>query len=203
MTTPQEQPTADIEEMPRDHHTCPIWVGYLLASPLRKLAESPDTILGPFVEPGMTVVDVGCAMGFHSLPLARMVGDKGRVVCVDIQARMLKNLERRARRRKLDHIIETRKSTQEDLGLGDLEGAVDLALAANVVHETAYPRRFLTRVRELLRPASKLLLVEPKGHVSDQAFDATRRLAQDVGFSEIELKQHRRSKALILQSPMM
>lgn len=200
MTTPQQRPGAAFDEAPREHHTCPFWVGYLLASPLRKLGENPEKILAPVVAPGMTVVDVGCAMGFYSLPLARMVGDQGRVVCVDIQERMLKNLEKRARRRKLDHIIEARKSTQEDLCLGDLEGTVDLALAANVAHETAYPRRFLTQIHESLRPEGKLLLLEPRGHVSEQAFDATRRLAQDVGFSEIEHKQLMRSKILILQN---
>ena len=77
--------TAGVEEKPRDHHVCPWWIGYLIASHLRKLGENPDTILGPLVEPGMTVVDVGCAMGFFSLPLARMVGESGRVLCVDVQ----------------------------------------------------------------------------------------------------------------------
>ena len=84
----------EIEESPRGHHVCPWWVGYLIASPLRKLGENPDTILAPLVEPGMTTVDIGCAMGFFSLPLARMVGGSGRVVCVDVQERMLAWRER-------------------------------------------------------------------------------------------------------------
>lgn len=201
MTTAQERPIADLEETPRDHHTCPFWVGYLLASPLRKLGENPDSILAPWAAPGMTALDVGCAMGFFSLPLARLVGDDGRVICVDIQSRMLRKLERRARRRKLDHIIETRESSQEDLGLDDLEAAVDLALAAHVVHETAYPRRFLSKIRGALRPGGRLLLLEPRGHVSERAFEETRQLALELGFSEVERRQQRRSRVLVLQRP--
>jgi len=55
---------------------CPVWVGYLLASPIRKLFQNPPKILSPYVENGMKVLDIGCVMGFFSLPLARMVGSK-------------------------------------------------------------------------------------------------------------------------------
>jgi cyclopropane fatty-acyl-phospholipid synthase-like methyltransferase len=37
-------------------------------------------MLGPYVKPGMTVLDVGCGMGFFSIGMARMVGDEGRVI---------------------------------------------------------------------------------------------------------------------------
>jgi len=46
-------------ETPGHPHVCPVWVGYLLASPLRKLLQNPDKILAPYVKPGMTVLDVG------------------------------------------------------------------------------------------------------------------------------------------------
>jgi 2-polyprenyl-3-methyl-5-hydroxy-6-metoxy-1,4-benzoquinol methylase len=193
--------TPEIEEKAREHHLCPWWVGYLIASPLRKLGENPDTILEPLVEPGMTTVDVGCAMGFFSLPLARMVGESGRVVCVDVQTRMLATLERRARRKGLDHIIETRLATQEDLGLDDLEGAADLLLAIHVLHETAYPRRFLSRCFETLRPGGKLLVIEPKGHVSEEDFEESRSLAIEVGFSDLEQPDLRKSRGLVLAKP--
>ena len=193
--------TAEIEDKPRDHHVCPWWVGYLIASPLRKLGENPDTILEPLVEPGMTAVDIGSAMGFFSLPLARMVGDSGRVVCVDVQERMLATLERRARRKGLEQIVETRLATQEDLGLEDLEGGADLLLAIHVLHETAYPRRFLTRCLETLRPGGKLLVIEPKGHVSDEEFETSRLQAIAVGFLELEPRELKKSRGLLFAKP--
>jgi 2-polyprenyl-3-methyl-5-hydroxy-6-metoxy-1,4-benzoquinol methylase len=192
---------AEIEESPRNHHVCPWWVGYLIANPLRKLGENPETILSPLVEPGITAVDIGCGMGFFSLPLARMIGGSGRVVCVDVQERMLATLERRARRRDLDQIVETRLATQEDLGLEDLEGQADLLLAIHVLHETAYPRRFLGRCLEILRTGGKLLVIEPRGHVSDEDFEASRLLAVDVGFSGLENQTLKRSRGLVLEKP--
>lgn len=75
---------------------CPPWVGYLLVNPVRKLLENPDKIMGRFVREGMVVLEPGCGMGYFTLPLARMVGQKGRVVAVDIEPKMLSMLARRA-----------------------------------------------------------------------------------------------------------
>jgi 2-polyprenyl-3-methyl-5-hydroxy-6-metoxy-1,4-benzoquinol methylase len=186
-------------EPPRKHHVCPWWVGYLLLIPLRKLSENPQTILAPLARPGMTAIDIGCAMGYFSLPLARMVGDSGRVVCVDLQQRMLTALSRRARRQGLDRIIETRLCTQATLGLGDLAGQADLVLAVHVVHEAAHPRSFLAQCYEVLRPGGTLLLVEPKGHVSSAELASTRELATDLGFSVASNAATRRSWSLVLE----
>jgi 2-polyprenyl-3-methyl-5-hydroxy-6-metoxy-1,4-benzoquinol methylase len=196
--TSSPQPV-EIDEAPREHHVCPWWVGYLIMSPLRRIGENPDTILRGLVTPGMTAVDIGCGMGFFSLPLARMVGAEGKVVGVDVQPKMLSSLRRRARRKGLDRIIETRIATQEDLCLDDLSSQVDLVLAVHVVHETAYPRRFLTRCHDALRPGGKLLMIEPKGHVDDEEFEASGNLALEVGFSEVERHGLSRSRSLVLE----
>jgi len=52
-------------------------------------------MLLPYVKTGMTILDVGCAMGFFSLPMAKMVGSTGRVICVDLQEKMIKTLNKK------------------------------------------------------------------------------------------------------------
>jgi len=68
---------------------CPWWLGYLLASPIRRLLHNPTRILTPFVRPGMTVLEPGPGMGYFTLELARLVGTSGRVVAVDVQPKMI------------------------------------------------------------------------------------------------------------------
>jgi len=75
---------------------CPWWLGYLLASPVRRLLQDPRKLLGPYVREGMTVLEPGPGMGFFTLEIARLVGPSGRVVAVDIQPRMLSSLRRRS-----------------------------------------------------------------------------------------------------------
>jgi len=152
---------------------CPWWLGWILASPVRKLFQDPARILAPYLRPGMTALEPGPGMGFFTLELARRVGPAGRVIAVDLQPQMLAGLRRRAERAGLLARIETRLATPEALGLGDLAGAVDFALAFAVVHELPDQARFFAEIRAALAPGGTVLFAEPAGHVKEPEFEAS------------------------------
>jgi 2-polyprenyl-3-methyl-5-hydroxy-6-metoxy-1,4-benzoquinol methylase len=179
--------------------TCPVWVGYLLASPVRRLFQRPEQILGLHVREGMTVLDIGCAMGFFSLPLARLVGPTGRVVCVDLQEKMLHALRKRARKAGLEARIEARQSSRDSLGLGDIHEQIDFALAFAVVHELADPSNFFRETHAALKPGTRLLVAEPSGHVSSAAFNASLGLARECGFATVAAPPIARSHVALLE----
>ena len=79
-------------------HICPWWGGYFIDNPDPPTFPQPREIVAPYVKPGMTVMDVGCGMGFCSIAMARVVGDSGQVIAVDLQQRMLDVLRQRATR---------------------------------------------------------------------------------------------------------
>lgn len=163
------------------HRVCPWWIGYFLASPLRKLRQDPHAILSPLVAEGMTVLEPGPGMGFFTLELARLVGTAGRVVAVDVQPRMLAALRRRAGRRALEGRIETRQVAGESLGIADLAGRVDFVLAFAMVHEVPDAARFFAEVAGSLKRGARVLLAEPRGRVNPEAFAATLDLAAAHG----------------------
>jgi ubiquinone/menaquinone biosynthesis C-methylase UbiE len=163
---------------------CPFWVGYLLLNPLRKLLENPDKILGQFVREGMIVLEPGCGMGYFTLPLARMVGPRGRVIAVEVQVKMLSALERRARKANLLDRIELRQIGAEGLGVEDLFGQVDFAVAIHMVHEVPEQAFFFAEVWKTLKPGGKLLVIEPKGHVSEAKSEQTLTAAENAGFRQ-------------------
>jgi len=168
---------------------CPVWVGYFLASPVRKLFQNPKKILSPYVENGMKVLDIGCAMGFFSLPLAQMVGSKGKVICVDVQEKMIRSLEKRAQKAGLSNRIETRICHHDSLGLDDLTEEIDFALASAVVHEIPDASRFFSEIYQTMKPNGKILVIEPKGHVSEKHFEITVSAAEQKGFKIVERPQ--------------
>jgi len=170
----------------RWHEVCPPWLGYLLASPVRKLWQDPHTILSPHVTAGMTVLEPGPAMGFFTLELARLVGSSGKVVAVDLQARMLERLQRRAARRGLHDRIEPRLATAEGLGIADLAGRVDFALLFAMVHEVPDRERLFGQVGAAVRSGGRALLAEPRGHVSEELFAKMLQLAADNGLRPID-----------------
>ena len=155
----------------------------LLTGPLRPLLDRPARWLRPYVAPGMTVLDVGCGEGHHSLAMARLVGAEGRVVAVDLRADALAVLERRAARARLAGWIEPRRCTAEDLGVADLAGRVDLAPAVYVLHHAADPARLVGEVHRVLRPGGTFLVVEPGHHASPAEQAGVESLARAAGFA--------------------
>jgi SAM-dependent methyltransferase len=160
---------------------CPWWLGYVIAAPWRRLWQDPRTLLHPFIAEGMTVLEPGPGMGFFTLEAARLVGPNGHVVAVDIQPRMLETLRRRAVKAGLLARIDARLSQGDGMGVDDLEGRVDFVLAFAVVHELPDAGRFFSEAHDVMKPKARLLLVEPRMHVSETAFAATLRLAEGAG----------------------
>jgi ubiquinone/menaquinone biosynthesis C-methylase UbiE len=180
---------------------CPIWVGHLLASPLRKLLQDPRKILAPHLHEGMTALDVGCAMGFFSLPMAALVGPTGKVVCADLQEGMLEALKRRARKAGLAERLEIRLCTPDTMNLGGWEGRVDFALAFAVAHEVPDQARFFAEIQAVLKPAGSLLLAEPKGHVRPADFEQTLVAAAAAGLTPTGAPETHRSYTALLRKP--
>ncbi|MDY6881403.1 MAG: class I SAM-dependent methyltransferase [Desulfatiglans sp.] len=180
---------------------CPVWIGYFLSSPMRKLFQNPYTILGPYVRNGIKVLDIGCAMGFFSLPLARMVGMDGQVICVDVQERMIQSLEKRARKAGLTHRIQTRTCPNTSLGLHDLAGEIDFALAFAMAHEAPDISSLFSEMHEALREKGRALIAEPKGHVTEKDFETTVSIAEQCGFIGVKRPDITRSRAILLEKP--
>lgn len=177
---------------------CPYWVGYILASPLRRFLHNPDRILASLVGSGMTVLDVGPAMGFFTLPIARMVGPDGQVVCVDLQEKMLQALRKRAAAAGLSDRIVARACQPSSLGLEDFAGRIDFVLAFAVVHELPDTPRFFVEVSGALKPTGRCLVAEPKGHVSLQEFEAMLAAAGRAGLRVIQRPDIVRCRAALL-----
>jgi ubiquinone/menaquinone biosynthesis C-methylase UbiE len=147
----------------------------------------------------MRAMDIGPGMGFFSLPMARMVGPQGRVICVDVQPKMLDALLRRARRANLADRIETRTADALSLGGADLTGTIDFVLAFAVVHETGDAAGFFKEVHRVLKPGGRALFAEPPGHVSQGAFEASVRAAEAGGLVRTAGQKVARSHATLLE----
>jgi ubiquinone/menaquinone biosynthesis C-methylase UbiE len=163
-------------------HVCPWWIGYFLASPVRRLVQKPESIVGSFVKKDMCVLEIGPGMGFFTLPMARIVGPSGKVVAVDIQERMLRGLRKRAARAGLADGIDCRPATPDSLRVEDLRGSVDFALALAVVHEVSDKRRMFEEIHAAMKPGGKVLVADPRAHFSRGAFDNALSLAEAAGF---------------------
>ena len=180
------------------NYLCPAWAGYFLANRFRMLLQNPYKIVAPYVREGMTVLDFGSAMGFFSLRMAKIVGPEGKVVCVDVQPKMLRVLRGRAAEAGLSQRMEIHLSSENSIGLKGCENRFDFALAFAVMHEVEDPARILAEIHTSLKVGAPLLLAEPRGHVSASDFERTIALALAAGFVDTAHPEIRLSHAAIL-----
>lgn len=153
-----------------------------LDNPIRRLIHNPKKILDGFVEKGQTVLDMGCGPGFFSIAMAEMVGETGKVIAIDLQDEMLQILIKKAAQKGLESRIIACNSNLNWTGISD---KVDFALAFYMVHEVPDARTLLEKIASVLKPEGKLLIVEPKFHVSASDFNRTVAAAKMACFEPI------------------
>lgn len=109
------------------------------------------------LKPGMVVCDMGSGNGYHSLMMAKKVGEEGKVVAVDIQPEMLRLLKARARAAGLEN-IETTESAVHDPKLPP--NTFDFILLVDVYHEFSHPEQMLAGMLQSLKNDGQIVLVE-------------------------------------------
>lgn len=182
----------------KEHHVFPWWAGYLLISPFRKWRMNPEKLLKKFITPGMNILDAGCAMGFFSLPMATITGDKGKVFCIDPQLRMLAVLDKRAQKKKLNNIITTRECSFGSLMLEDLSNQIDFAFSFAVLHEVTDKSRFINEIFTTVKSNGTFLIGEP--HViTETEFQGELEIITQEGFLVEEQFTNRKNHFAIIR----
>lgn len=159
-------------------HVCPWWLAYTFDHRLRRLVHNPQQLFGKYVGSGMTVVDLGCGLGFNTIGMAKLVGDKGRVVGLDIQRKLLIGMMRRAEKVGLEKRIEPHLAKVNDLCL---HVNARFILAFFMVHEVPDADRLSAQVVENLAENGRFMMVEPPLHVSGKDFQKSIVLAETAG----------------------
>ena len=184
--------------MPDNNHVCPWWMGYFLVNPMRRLRQNPDDIVSPYVKEGMRVVEVGPGMGYFTIPMARLVGDEGKVTAIDIQERMLSALEKRAKRAGVRQRIELKLAAPDSLRL---DGTIlyDFALAFGVVHEVPDQAVFFRELSAALKPQAMMLMADPSSRFPREHYERALSIAGEAGFRKIDEPKIWKSTTALLQ----
>lgn len=179
-------------------HVCPWWLAYTFDNPLRRIFHKPEEMFSPYLKKGMTAIDLGCGMGYFSIGMAKLVGETGKIISVDLQQQMLDTLRKRAEKAGVASRITTRLCEENNIGNHE---TVDFALAFWMAHETPDALNFFKQVHALLKKSGKLLLAEPKGHVSFSEFKETVSMADKAGFKFIDSPMISLSHSALFEKP--
>jgi precorrin-6B methylase 2 len=131
--------------------------GWLERKERDKEEEPAKLLLALDLKPGMVVADVGAGSGFHSFLMAPLVGEKGKVLAVDIQPQMLALIREKAKKHKITN-VEPVRGTDTDPKLP--ANGVDLILMVDVYHEFSHPYEMAEKMVAALKPGGRLVFVE-------------------------------------------
>jgi len=91
--------------------------------------EAPNILkrIKPYIQPGQVIADIGCGWGYYTFLLADMVGEQGKVYCVDLGDRCIQSIQNKAIR-KGNANITGQVATAADLDFMN-ENSVDFVFA--------------------------------------------------------------------------
>lgn len=178
-----------------NQHVCPHRFAFMLDNWFRKLFQNPRRIVGEFIQEGDTVIDLGCGPGFFTVEMAKLVGEKGSVIAVDLQEEMLAAVRRKAARSGVSHRLAFHRCDADAIGL---DRRVDFILAFYMLHETPDAKKTLQELKQMLKPGGRILVVEPKFHVSKAKFASMRQVAERLGYRVVGSPSKKGGWAMLL-----
>jgi len=109
------------------------------------------------LKPGMAVADVGAGTGPFTRLFAEKVGEKGRVLAVDVSRDFLKHIANESRKLGQKQ-VETVLGSQDATNLKP--SSVDLVFICDVYHHFEEPEKMLASIHQALRPGGTFVLIE-------------------------------------------
>jgi protein-L-isoaspartate O-methyltransferase len=155
-----------------------------LERPEREREEQPTKLMEALqIKPGDVVVDLGAGSGYFTFRLAEKVGEKGKVLAVDIQPEMLDIIRQRMKSRKITQ-IEPILGEEMDPKL-PAEG-VDMIMMVDVYHEFSHPYEMTEKMVKALKPGGRLVFVEYRKEDPKVAIKLVHKMTQKQVIKEME-----------------
>ena len=149
----------DEQRFPKPHrHVAPIVGDAFSTEDARdRLGEAEQVMELAAVKPGMWVADVGAGEGYYTVRLAPAVGPRGRVLAEDIIADTRDRLVQRVQRERLDNVAVLLGKPDDPMLPPH---SFDRIFLVHMYHEVQSPYAFLWNLREGLKPAGEVVVVD-------------------------------------------
>ncbi|MCL2157581.1 MAG: class I SAM-dependent methyltransferase [Methanobrevibacter sp.] len=168
----------------------------MLESKFRRMFQNPKKILKPYITKEMSVLDVGCGPGYFTVEIAKLIGNSGNVLAADLQEEMILKLKNKVKNTNIQDKINFHKCEKDRLGLSD---DFDFILVFYMLHEVPNQRKFLKELFTHLKSNGKILISEPKFHVSKKDFEKSLNIIDEIGFKIVENPSIFLSRSVVIQ----
>lgn len=124
----------------------------------RRLLPPEETLIKLGLQQGDIMADIGCGIGYFSIPAYKIVGEMGKIFAMDILPEMLQAVEININKYNIVSNIKTLLTTENNLKLED--NTISFAFISNVLHEALDKEKLLNEIRRILSPKGRLAIIE-------------------------------------------
>lgn len=123
----------------------------------RKLLPPEQTLINLDLHDGDIMADIGCGIGYFTIPASKIVGENGKIFAMDILHEMLQDVEMKIKENNISN-IETILTEENDLKLED--NKVTIAFISFALHETHEKETFLKEIKRIISPKGRIAIIE-------------------------------------------
>ena len=128
------------------------------------------------LEPGDVGADIGCGIGYFTIPAAKMVGEEGKVFALDISEEMLMDVKNRSAVEGIGN-LELLKVEENQLSLAS--DSTTFVFLAFVLHEVPELKAYLLQVIRILKSGGRIAIIEWQKRDMPMGPPVKHRLAQE------------------------
>ena len=141
----------------------PQFLANVIDNPFRRIIQPPaETADRHGISEGMTILEVGPGNGTYTTAAAQKVGSSGKLITIDIEPKIIANIQKNIKNSGLNH-IEARLADVYELPFSD--NYFDLIYMIAVIGEIPSPEKAIREFHRTLSPTGTLvfseLLIDP------------------------------------------
>lgn len=149
----------------------------LVSDKRKEILPAKKTLIDLGLKNGDTIADIGCGIGYFTIPASEIVGPEGRVYAMDISSDMLNELKKIIKGKDIFN-IEVIKTTENNLLIADK--TVNFAFICNVLHEVDDLNSTLKEIKRIVFANGKIAIIEWKKIKSDFGPPVSDRLESSI-----------------------
>ena len=140
------------------HSPIPSFLTKLIDNPIRRSIQNPTTIANRMqLQPGMIVVEIGPGKGNYTKAIAKQILPNGKVIAIDIQEAVIKDLKKKLKKEKITNI---EPKVDDAYNLSIPKETVDRVVAITCLPEIPNPIQVLCECKRILKPDGIISLCE-------------------------------------------
>lgn len=144
-------------EMQGLHNDPKAYIG-ALDDPRRDTYQKPQEVLDALkIGPGEVIADIGAGSGYFTFPLARRVGERGKVYAVDVSPDMILHLNRRIRDLRSTNVVSVLSDADDPLLPSR---SVDRFFFCDSWHHIENQPKYLSQIKKLLKPRGEIIMID-------------------------------------------